>query len=128
MKKFIYTLSFVLLALCSYASKAVAANKTVAVLSDSSNYRFKVSFISIGSGIDVAAKKQYDVFIKAFNKKNNVNIVPVVAKWGREGETDYCLPLNKLSKRQSAAFIAKTKELLKKSTRVRYYENCPCRK
>jgi hypothetical protein len=47
-------------------------------------------------------------------------------RWGREGEIDYCLKLSELNNQQQVKFIADTKELLKKSELVRYYENRAC--
>lgn len=90
-------------------------------------YRFTVSFISIGAGTDRNAKEKFNQFILQFNEKNKVNIIAETANWGREGETDYCLKLNELSKQQQDQFITETKELLKSSTLVRYTENSMCK-
>ena len=90
-------------------------------------YRFTVSFISIGSGTDKNAKKQFMQFIQQFNEKNNVKVNTEIANWGREGETDYCLKLSELNKQQQNQFLTETKEVLKNSVLVRYEENCFCR-
>jgi hypothetical protein len=89
-------------------------------------YRFTVSFISIGSGIDAKAREQFLAFVQAFNAKNNVNIPLEKTSWGREGETDYCLKLTELSEEAQLRFITEAKEVLKNSTRVRYKENSSC--
>jgi hypothetical protein len=83
-------------------------------------YRFTVSFISIGTGIDAKAKQAFLDFVQAFNTKNNVDVQVEKTSWGREGETDYCLKLTELKEDAQARFIAETKEVLKNSTRVRY--------
>lgn len=90
-------------------------------------YRFTVSFISIGSGTDKKARQQFSQFIEQFNEKSNVKINAEITNWGREGETDYCLKLAGLNKQQQDKFIADTKELLKESSLVRYYENSVCK-
>jgi hypothetical protein len=89
--------------------------------------RFTVSFISIGAGIDHQAKGELDQYILKVNKKYTVKIISEIAKWGREGEVDYCFKLNELNTQQQDLFISETKELLKNSTRVRYVENSICR-
>jgi hypothetical protein len=91
-------------------------------------YRFTVSFISIGSGTDRTARQQFSQFIETFSKENNVKINTEMTNWGREGEIDYCLKLSELNNKQQEKFIADTKELLKKSELVRYYENSICRR
>ena len=89
--------------------------------------RFIVSFISIGSGIDRNAKNQFLQFTDQYNAANNVRIEWEVTGWGREGETDYCLKLNELNKKQQNEFISGLKDLLNSSKLVRYYEFEVCR-
>ncbi len=131
MKKIIaLPLSFVLFFACSSSKKPIENKSKKDVLQSflpDSIYRFNVSFISIGSGIDHKAKEQFVQFIQQFDEKNNVKINKEITHWGREGETDYCLKLNELNKQQQEQFIKETKALLKNSTRVRYNENSICR-
>ena len=90
-------------------------------------YRFTVSFISIGSGIDHKAREEFNAFIQQYNAKHNVSITTENASWGREGEIDYCMRLQELTTAQEHNFITETKEILKSSSRVRYQENSTCR-
>jgi hypothetical protein len=54
------------------------------------NCYLKVSFISIGSGIDSKAVKQLLTEISTFEKAENVRLTFDKKAWGREGEIDYC--------------------------------------
>jgi hypothetical protein len=90
-------------------------------------YRFNVSFISIGSGTDGIARRQFLDFIKDFETKRNIQIPIETTKWGREGETDYCLKLTQLNSDEQAKFILDIRELLKNSKLVRYSENTICK-
>ena len=87
---------------------------------DTTACAFKVSFVSIGSGIDIKAKKDFNQWILKFNAANKVKITPIISRWGREGETDYCFKFGKLSKKTCNRFIAQTKAHLKYSKLVRY--------
>jgi hypothetical protein len=90
-------------------------------------YRFTVSFISIGSGIDHKAREEFMGFIKQFGEQNSVTIRTEKSSWGREGESDYCMKLEELTSEQQEQFITATKDILKNSKRVRYRENSICR-
>jgi len=132
MKKLILIILPLAVIISCHNTKKSTVNKTKnnvsqnAILSDSI-YRFTVSFISIGSGTDKDAKNQFSQFIQQFNEKNNIKINTEITNWGREGETDYCLKLNELNEQQQIQFISETKEILKNSTLVRYYENSICK-
>jgi len=90
-------------------------------------YRLNISFISIGSGTDGKAKQELLNYIKDFETKRNIKIEMETAKWGREGETDYCLKLAELNSDEQTKFISDIKELLKTSKLVRYSENTTCK-
>ena len=90
-------------------------------------YRFNVSFISIGSGIDSKAKQAFIEFIRSFEEKNKVKIIYETAPWGREGETDFCFKLSDLNKGNQIKFIADSKDNLKNSKLVRFTENTTCK-
>lgn len=91
--------------------------------SKDSSYRFVVSFISIGSGIDKKAKSQYEQFLKDFELKNNVTISYEKKYWGREGEINFCFMLNELKNEEQESFILQSKNLLANSTLVRFQES-----
>ena len=90
-------------------------------------YRFIVSFISKGGGTDRNARQQFVQFAEDYGKKKGIKIKAETINWGREGETDYCLKLSELNKREQKKFIDETKALLKTSELVRYNENEKCR-
>lgn len=90
-------------------------------------YRLTISFISIGSGTDGKARQEFLNYIQDFETKRNIKIGMETAKWGREGETDYCLKLAELNSDEQAKLISDIKELLKTSKLVRYSENTPCK-
>lgn len=50
--------------------------------------KFKVSFLSYGTGIDFVQKGILDSLIKT--QKNNCKLEVQILPWGREGELDYC--------------------------------------
>lgn len=91
------------------------------------NYRFSVSFISIGAGIDKKAKSDYDQYLVQYEQVNKIKLSYEFTRWGREGEVDYCFKLSELDQKQKPLFIRETKDILKKSPLVRYIENEPCR-
>ena len=89
--------------------------------------RFIVSFISIGGGIDRDARDQFTNFILEFGNRNETVINAEIMKWGREGETDFCLKLKELNTSQQEQFVKETKTLLENRKLVRFYENEKCR-
>lgn len=91
------------------------------------NFRYKVSFVSIGEGIDQEALTNFKFFISDFEKQNKVKLMPTIITWGREGELDYCFTLVNLPKNKQVYFIDESKEILRTSTLVRFDENCPCK-
>lgn len=95
-------------------------------INSDSIYALRVSFFSIGSGIDRKTRQDYDRFIKEFEQKNNVSILLDQATWGKEGEIDYCINLNNLSTELQEQFIRSTKDKTKDSKLVRLYENTKC--
>ncbi len=90
-------------------------------------YRFTISFISIGAGIDYKAKAKFDAFVLDFGKRNSGKLKHETVGWGREGETDYCFALTELNARQQGAFVQESKALLKDNELVQMAENAVCR-
>lgn len=89
-------------------------------------YELRVSFLSIGSGIDGKAKQEYEQYINEFQTINNVTIVLNKTSWGKEGEIDYCIKLTGLTKELQQEFIQSTKNKFNDSKRIRLYENTTC--
>lgn len=127
MKHSLYCLLFLALGACTH-SKKVAQTTPVSRIeaTDSSKYRFGISFYSIGTGIDAAAKQQMMDYIRQFEQKEGVTLTYEKYAWGKEGEQDYCFRLHELSPVKQEYFITQMKEMLKKSTRVHYKEYSAC--
>jgi hypothetical protein len=90
---------------------------------------YKVSFISIGGGIDQKAVAACKQFIADFEKNNKISSIELkIASWGREGEKDYCFALEALEDKTKKKFIEELEKILSSSTLVRYKYNCTCEK
>ncbi|MEX0811032.1 MAG: hypothetical protein WD048_02370 [Chitinophagales bacterium] len=87
------------------------------------NYGLVVSFYSPGNGIDHKTKNKFVEFISNYKVKIDYE----KASWGKEGEIDFCILLTDLTKQEKVDFIQESKDLLAKSSKVRVYENAPCR-
>ncbi len=88
--------------------------------------RLVISFYSICCGIDHKAQDELDKFIRRYEKTKRKQLTKTSARWGREGEIDYCLKLSELSPREQKRFISQVRLLLKKSKLVRINENAAC--
>lgn len=135
-----FIISMMIFVACKTKGKAV--NSTVSKTSESATsttselstplpdsvYRFNISFISTGTGVDRNAKRQFVKYINEFGQKHNVTVKYESISWGKEGETDYCFKLSELNKELQNEFIVGLKDVLKDSKRIRYNENTPCRK
>ena len=90
-------------------------------------FRFTVSFISKGAGIDFQMRQKYDAFINDFETRNKTKIIVNKASWGREGEIDYCIEFTDLKKEVIESFISESKAVLNTSDRINIGENTRCR-
>jgi hypothetical protein len=131
MTNLIFLFAVITLFGCNSSKKVTDQNETTAAtentMTPDANYRFSVSFISIGAGTDKNAIQQFDAYIAEYQQKNKLKLSFEITKWGREGEIDYCLKLSELDKKKQELFITKTKETLQSSSLVRYKENAACR-
>jgi hypothetical protein len=89
-------------------------------------YSLVVSFYSIGSGIDIPVAKEFDTLVKEFQGEFGENFSAERVSWGREGEVDYCIQLNRLKTASRDSFESRAETILKKSERVHSKENAPC--
>jgi hypothetical protein len=127
MHPMILVFSLCLLFAC-HGAKTPAKKETAVVVEATENqYRFGVSFYSIGSGIDVKAKKLFLDFIRDFETGRGLRLSVEEVRWGREGEVDYCFRLAELTAPDQEKFIADIRSLLQPSKWVRFSENSPCR-
>ena len=131
MTNLIFLFAVITLFGCNSSKKVTDQIETTSATENTSttdaNYRFSVSFISIGAGTDKNAIQQFDAYIAEYQQKNKLKLSFEITKWGREGEIDYCLKLSELDKKKQELFITKTKETLQSSSLVRYKENEACR-
>ncbi|MFA6152061.1 MAG: hypothetical protein WC716_12115 [Chitinophagaceae bacterium] len=127
MKYSFYCLLFLALGACTHSKKVTQPTPVSRIEeTDSSQYRFGISFYSIGAGIDGVARQQMMDYIRQFEQKEGVTLTYEKYAWGKEGEQDYCFRLNELSPGKQEYFITQIKETLKKSTRVHYKEHSDC--
>lgn len=89
----------------------------------SDNYRFIVSFISKGGGIDSKTIEKFTKFVKEFEQKKGLVLSNDIINWGKEGESDYCFKLSELNANDQITFINESKALLKESDLVITEEN-----
>lgn len=90
-------------------------------------YSLLVSFYSIGTGVNGNALRLMDEVIREYQEDLKLPVSVEKIPWGREGEVDYCIDLEKLSETQQGEFINKTRQVLKDSQHVHIYENAVCR-
>jgi len=91
---------------------------------DTSNIaRLVVSFTSKGSGIDYAAKEEFE---KWLGERGNVTWTTVT--YGREGETNFCFQLKNMDSRQQEIFIRDVRTHLTGNDRIFVEEYAPCDK
>lgn len=81
--------------------------------------RLKVSFISIGQGINFEAAKYFPQLIEKFNKEYKVNLKYEKVPWGREGEFNYCF----YEQKKIEEFILLAKKEMSKFENVEFHEN-----
>ncbi len=104
-----------------------AMENTMKTMPADSNYRFIVSFISIGEGTDPKAREMMDRILNSWNAKTGKTIDMETTPWGREGEVDFCFPLTELDASEQAAFIDEFKAVFEGKSLVQLSENQPCR-
>jgi len=79
-----------------------------------------VSFNSKASGIDVKCREKLDEFISM-----NPKIISEKYKWGREGETSYCIRIRG-SEKERGFIVEEIKALLKDCINVNINEKAEC--
>ncbi|MCC6251999.1 MAG: hypothetical protein IT238_06010 [Bacteroidia bacterium] len=102
-------------------------SNTSTTQNDKKMYRFRVSFISKGAGIDYNILEKYNTFIKEYETRTKTKVTFSEARWGREGEIDYCFDFANLDTKIAEDFIQKSKEVLRESDRINIGENTNCR-
>lgn len=69
--------------------------------------RLVVSFVSRGEGIDLKTKTTFEQWLATKN-----NVAWDVHEWGREGELNYCFPLNNMKASEQDAFVKEVRQQL----------------
>jgi hypothetical protein len=93
---------------------------------DENNYRFVVSFISIGQGIDSKLNEDFIKLLTDSENKTKKKINAENYQKGREGEIQYCMKLKNFNEKEQENFIKEVKALFGGSTMVILNENCTC--
>ncbi len=89
------------------------------------NYRFIVTFISIGEGTDRKGRETLDGVLASWEKKKGAPIAFESMPWGREGEVDFCFNLKELSAKEQELFVADMKTAFNGRSLIQMAENQP---
>lgn len=110
----------------SNKSKATKINQTATTQSQPNNLSdIVISFYSKGAGIDYEIANELDALLGG---KPNNQIAYSKKGWGREGETDFCIQINKsVSKKEKQQIIDQIKQIANKSKLVHIKEDSECR-
>ncbi len=127
MKSIVYICILFSLVSCDTPKRLAKKKAKEELLTADINYRFSVSFISIGSGTDGKAKKVFEAFIADFNTKNKCKLVYETTPWGREGEVDCCFPLDELNASEQNNFIEGLKKAIAGKELIQINENMKSR-
>ena len=132
MKSIILLTSVISLCLASVACKsnksttssatstpASSQNTETADNASEQTYRIIVSFTSKGAGTSAEKREAFLKYVESHPKKPAYKEV----LWGREGETDYCLTLSELSKKEQITFVEEVKKNMAGSDQVLITEN-----
>lgn len=132
MKRIIFLASVISLSVASVACKsnksasssgassaASAQSPENAAASSEQTYRIIVSFTSKGAGTSAEKREAFLKYVESHPKKPAYKEV----LWGREGETDYCLTLSELSKKEQLTFVEEVKKAMAGSDQVFITEN-----
>jgi hypothetical protein len=105
--------------------KSDSLSNTTSTDSTKNLCRFAVFFYSKGEGAEYKMITAFEDSIGSFAQKIGKTIDYKKTPWGREGETDFCIPLTGLTKEEQDEFILKSRNDLKKAKYVTIYENYP---
>lgn len=90
-------------------------------------HRVVVSFTSIGTGIDGAARDQLLEILDRWRIAKGHELETERRRWGKEGETDVCVTLDELSDAERGKFLGEVRAVAGKSDRVQITESATCR-
>lgn len=101
------------------ATSSSSTNTETSTSSSEQTYRMIVSFTSKGAGTSAEKREAFLKYVESHPKKPAYKEV----LWGREGETDYCLTLSELSKKEQLTFVEEVKKAMAGSDQVIITEN-----
>lgn len=94
---------------------------------DSLRYSLVVSFYSIGEGIDFIVYQEFELLIRQFEEDQKEKFIFQRYPWGREGEIDFCIRLEKMSEEKQKSFIAEAGKITSRTKLVHVNHNAECR-
>lgn len=86
----------------------------------------KVSFISIGSGIEKSGIQKLESLISNFEQSNNLKLTVSIKNWGREGEKDFCIDCSEISSDKKEELKVSIETLFKESKIIRVIFDTLC--
>ena len=86
----------------------------------------KVSFISIGSGIEKSGTKNLEGLISEFEQNNQLKLIVSIKNWGREGEKDYCIDCSNLSNERKIELKQSIDNMFQSSKLIRVFSDVSC--
>lgn len=104
---------------CKTKKAGNESTQSVTTTSQENKMRVVISFISKGAGIDAEKRQAIQTYIENHPKKPANSI----ARWGREGESDFNLKLSELTKTEQSEFINEIKKLAAGSPLIFITEN-----
>lgn len=104
---------------------APAKNPEVSQVATGKQQQLVCRFISMGSGIDLNARKQLDELLVSIEKKSGQALIYDERSWGREGERDLCFHDNSSDRIQE--LYAQLKKLFNQNKRVFVELNAICK-
>lgn len=90
-------------------------------------FRLKVTFISIGEGIDGKAVEQMEEIMVNHQRDFGMPLAKEEFRWGREGEIDYCFKLKNSDRKAQDTFVRQIREKFSENKLVQIQENAVCR-
>ncbi|MBU3661287.1 MAG: hypothetical protein FGM14_15560 [Flavobacteriales bacterium] len=88
----------------------------------------KVSFISIGSGIEKTGIQKLESLISDFEQSNQLELFVSVKSWGKEGEKDYCIDCSKITNEKKNQLKQSIENTFSTSKLIRVYCDISCDK
>lgn len=106
---------------------AIIQSLATIATNDTNRFSVVISFFSQGSGAPFEVMTEFDAFMTNYSSPNGKKPVFERVPWGREGELDYCIRLDKFDEADKNDFLRQAGAITKKTTLVHIYHNTECR-